>query len=174
MTKLAVSFEMVDNNSINREIDAVLSIPPQDLLARGRQRAEALGLTFAGTVYPPEAWALVQSGNALLVDVRTVEELTYVGRVPETLNVPWKFGTAQNSNPRFLREFEKLVPNKQAQVLLLCRSGKRSAEAGEALSKAGYENIFNVLEGFEGNLNGNSQRGVHDGWRHWGLPWIQD
>jgi len=59
-------------------------------------------------------------------------------------------------------------------VLLLCRSGKRSALAAEAATKAGFAHVFNVLEGFEGELNEARQRGTGDGWRFRGLPWVQD
>lgn len=123
---------------------------------------------------PPAAWALVGAGRALLVDVRTPEELKFVGQVPGSLNVAWATGTALTRNPRFVREFEGKVPEKQRRVLLLCRSGKRSALALEALRKAGYTQISNISEGFEGELDGHQQRGRQDGWRFHGLPWTQD
>jgi rhodanese-related sulfurtransferase len=126
------------------------------------------------TVTPPEAWALFQSGAAVLVDVRTPEELKFVGHVPGSLNVPWATGTALTRNPRFVRELEAKVPDKQARVLLLCRSGKRSALALEAASKAGFKRISNVAEGFEGELDENKQRGRVGGWRFHGLRWVQD
>ena len=59
-------------------------------------------------------------------------------------------------------------------VLLLCRSGKRSALAAEALTKVGFESAFNVLEGFEGDLDDQQQRGGLGGWRFHRLPWVQD
>ena len=58
--------------------------------------------------------------------------------------------------------------------VLLCRSGKRSAQAAEAAAKAGFRHVFNVLEGFEGELDARQQRGHADGWRFHGLPWVQD
>jgi len=174
MTKFEIRLDQVDSMALSRELQAVLDIPVHELLARGRGRAKSLGLSFAGTVYPPEAWSLFRRGQTVLVDVRTIEERKYVGHVPQSLHLAWKFGTAMSKNPRFQREFEKLVPDKSAVILLLCRSGKRSSEAAEALTLAGYANVFNVLEGFEGELDGNQHRGEHDGWRHWGLPWIQD
>jgi rhodanese-related sulfurtransferase len=59
-------------------------------------------------------------------------------------------------------------------VLLLCRSGKRSALAAEAATKAGFKHVFKVREGFEGELDARQQRGKADGWRFHGLPWVQD
>ena len=142
-------------------------------LERAREEAKAAGLPYAGSVPPREAWALVQSGEATLVDVRSAEERKFVGHVPGSVHVAWANGTALTRNPRFVRELEAKV-RKDEVVLLLCRSGKRSALAGEAATKAGFMNVFNVLEGFEGELNEAQQRGTADGWRFRGFPWVQD
>jgi len=163
-------------------LQAPLNLPspeaPNSLLqtlAQARADAAAQGLAYAGGLPPAQAWALVQAGLARIVDVRSPEELRFVGQVPGSLSVPWATGTALTRNPRFVRELEaKLGGDKTATVLLLCRSGKRSVLAAEAASKAGFSNVFNVLEGFEGELNASQQRGKTDGWRFQGLPWSQD
>lgn len=153
---------------------------PQSLEA-AQADAQARGLPYAGGVAPRAAWALAQAGDAVLVDVRSGEERAFVGRVPAgehaSLHVPWATGTALTRNPRFVRELEaRLAPHggKQAVALLLCRSGKRSALAAEAAAKAGFTHVFNVFEGFEGELDAQQQRGHADGWRFHGLPWEQD
>lgn len=143
-------------------------------LEEARAAAIEQGLPYAGGVTPPVAWALVQSGQAVLVDVRSNEERVFVGYVPGSVHVPWASGTALVRNPRFVRELEAKLGAKDKVALLLCRSGKRSALAAEAASKAGAPFIFNVLEGFEGELDDNHQRGRLDGWRQHGLPWVQD
>lgn len=130
-------------------------------------------LPLAGGVRPLQAWALVQAGVATLVDVRSGEERKFVGHVPGSVHVPWASGTSLTRNPRFTRELEAKV-KKDAVVLLLCRSGKRSALAAEAAAKVGFTQVFNVLEGFEGELDANQQRGHGDGWRFHHLPWVQD
>ena len=127
-----------------------------------------------GGVPPAVAWQLFTSGKALLVDVRTAEERKFVGHVPDSLHVAWATGTALTRNPRFVRELESKIGGKDAVALLLCRSGKRSALAAEAAAKAGFTAVFNVLEGFEGEIDAQQQRGKADGWRFHGLPWIQD
>ncbi len=142
-------------------------------LARAREAAKATSLPYAGSVPPADAWALVQAGAAVLVDVRTAEERKFVGHVPGSAHVPWATGTALTRNPRFVRELEAKV-KKDETVLLLCRSGKRSALAAEAATKGGFTSVFNVSEGFEGELNDAQQRGSADGWRFHGLPWLQD
>ena len=145
-------------------------------LQEAATRAAAEGLPYAGSVTPRQAWQLVSQGLALLVDVRTAEERKFVGHVPGSAHVPWATGTALARNPRFVRELAALLA-KQPQpaiALLLCRSGKRSAAAGEAATKAGFDAVFNVLEGFEGDRDEAQHRGGQGGWRHHGLPWVQD
>ena len=139
--------------------------------------AQAEGLAYAGGVPPALAWQLVQANQAVLVDVRSSEERKFVGHVPGSLHVAWATGTALVRNPRFVRELEaKLAKDggKDAVVLLLCRSGKRSVLAAEAAAAAGFAHVFNVLEGFEGEIDPRLHRGGSDGWRFHGLPWVQD
>lgn len=146
-------------------------------LEQAHAQAVAQGLLYAGGVHPTIAWALVQAEQAVLVDVRTAEERKFVGHVPGSVHVAWATGTALTRNPRFVRELEsKLGSNggKEAVALLLCRSGKRSVLAAEAAAAAGFVHIFNVLEGFEGEIDAAQQRGKDDGWRYHGLPWVQD
>jgi len=58
-------------------------------------------------------------------------------------------------------------------VLFLCRSGVRSHHAAEAAARAGFKRAYNVLEGFEGDLDCTRRRGTLGGWRAAGLPWEQ-
>lgn len=155
------------------DLPTALSTPIPDLLERAAQRGRESQLDYAGSLYPTEAWALVQQGAARLVDVRTAEELKFVGHVPDSLHVAWQTGQAMIKNPRFLRELE-IKAGKQLPIVLLCRSGKRSAEAAKAATSAGFEQVYNILEGFEGNLDPLQRRGDLGGWRHRGLPWVQD
>lgn len=151
-------------------------LPPTQLpavLEAARAAAQAAGLPFAGSVAPVDAWALAQAGLATLVDVRSAEERKFVGHVPGVAHVAWATGTSLTRNPRFVRELEAKV-GKDQPVLLLCRSGKRSALAAEAASKGGFGAVFNVLEGFEGEIDEHQQRGKSGGWRFHSLPWVQD
>jgi rhodanese-related sulfurtransferase len=122
---------------------------------------------------PVQAWQLVQSDAALLVDVRTLEELTFVGQVPKALHVPWAFGIQLQRNPNFLRELISVAPDTARTIVFLCRSGKRSLAAVDVALNAGYQAVFSIHEGFEGELNQTNQRGVLGGWRNRGLPWTQ-
>lgn len=147
------------------------TLPPA--LEAARAVALATGTPYAGGVSPQVAWLLFSQDQAMLVDVRSAEERKFVGHVPGSLHVPWATGTALTRNPRFVRELEAKT-GKTTPVLLLCRSGKRSALAAEAVAKAGHTLVFNVLEGFEGEINPNGHRGTEDGWRFHQLPWVQD
>lgn len=144
-----------------------------DVLRKARQEAEATGLPYAGLVSADDAWKLFIGGHAHLVDVRAIEERKFVGHVPNTLHVAWQTGPALIKNPRFLRELENKL-SKDAVILLLCRSGKRSAAAAASATAAGFKHVFNVREGFEGDLDDRQQRGTSGGWRQRGLPWVQD
>ncbi len=148
-----------------------------EVLEAVQAQARNDGLNYAGGVTPPQAWAIFQGGQAVLVDVRSTEEYKFVGHVEGSVHVPWATGTALTRNPRFVRELEaKLAAQggKEAVALLLCRSGKRSVLAAEAAAAAGFTHVFNVLQGFEGEIDAQGQRGKSDGWRFHQLPWVQD
>jgi rhodanese-related sulfurtransferase len=141
-------------------------------LAAAHRIATARGLGYAGDVSPRDAHELVQLGAARLVDVRTAEERKFVGYVPDSIHVPWATGTSMQPNPRFSRELEAAV-RKDEILLLLCRCGPRSVFAATAATRAQFRFAFNVLEGFEGDLDEQSHRGTLGGWRYYGLPWTQ-
>jgi rhodanese-related sulfurtransferase len=142
------------------------------ILAAAREAANQAGLRYAGNVSPQEAWQLFSRRVALLIDVRTAEELKFVGFVPDSLHVAWMTGVNFLKNPNFLRELESKASRNDV-ILFLCRSGTRSVAAAEAVTRVGFRNVFNVLEGFEGDLE-DGKRGIYSGWRSHGLPWVQD
>ena len=123
---------------------------------------------------PKQAWALLQSNpNAVLVDVRTAIEHSFVGHPPKAVHIAWKEFPGMQLNPQFIEQVHAAVPDKSAPVLLLCRSGVRSVDAAKALEADGYQHLVNILEGFEGNLDEHKHRGNLGGWRFHNLPWEQ-
>lgn len=124
---------------------------------------------------PKETWALLQQQpDALFIDVRMEIESQYVGRPPGVVNIPWyEYPALQPDPKRFVLAVENLATGKDQTVVLICRSGLRTVDAGIALEKAGFSNVVNVLEGFEGELDDNNQRSTEGGWRFDGLPWSQ-
>ncbi len=171
-----VSEKVIKNKDQSSEVDAPLTNVDIDaILERAQQYAKDEDLDYAGSLPPKDAWALIASNAAVLVDVRTNEERKFVGHVPVGEHVAWATGTSLTRNPRFVKEVDIKVKSDKAQlILLLCRSGKRSAAAAEALTNAGFTQVYNVLEGFEGELDEHGQRGHTGGWRFDGLPWVQD
>jgi rhodanese-related sulfurtransferase len=143
------------------------------ILERARALSAEQGLGYSGNVTPVEAFELLSAGAARLIDVRTPEERKFVGYVPDSVAVPWATGTAFIRNPRFIRELEGKA-RKDEVLLFFCRSGARSMFAAEAATRAQFQQAYNVLEGFEGELDEQLRRGSTGGWRWRGLPWIQD
>ena len=128
-----------------------------------------------------EAWSLlVVDQTSQLVDVRTHAEWRFVG-APELSGigrkihfVEWQTFPAMTQNPDFVtKTSEALGPDKNIPVLFLCRSGGRSQAAAAAMTKAGYTRAYNIVGGFEGELDGERHRANKNGWKAAGLPWMQ-
>ena len=124
---------------------------------------------------PREAWQFVQAHpEALFVDVRMEIESLYVGRPPGVENIPWyEYPDLTPDAAQFAMAVEKEAGAKGRPVLLICRSGKRTLDAGAALEAAGFTEVLHVVHGFEGDLNEAFKRSSLNGWRHDGLPWEQ-
>jgi rhodanese-related sulfurtransferase len=129
---------------------------------------------------PLEAWAQLQNFKqqglpSLFVDVRMEIESMYVGRPPGVVNIPWY------EYPDFTADAQAFVSqvlaetggDTQRPVFLICRSGSRTLDAGAALEQAGFTQVINVLNGFEGDPDENHHRSSLNGWRFDGLPWEQ-
>ena len=148
------------------------SLVNEDILKRAGDYAKTHGLAYAGAVTPAEAHQLVQSGSAKLVDVRFKFEREYVGRVPETVGIEWKDINTGAVNPDFVKTLSEQF-GRDDKLVFLCRSGVRSDAAAKAATQAGFSHAYNILEGFEGDLDEAKHRGNKGGWRRAGLPWIQ-
>ena len=133
---------------------------------------------------PKEAWTWLQAEQArreaaglegpLFVDVRMEIESLYVGRPPGVENIPWYEYPDLTPDPaRFSGAVENEAGDKTRPVLLICRSAKRTLDAGQALEAAGFSEMAHVVHGFEGDLNEAFKRSSINGWRHDGLPWEQ-
>ena len=147
-----------------RDLDGGQVLEPAAIFERAAARGAAEGLRYAGAVTPREAWTLVQSGDAALVDVRTPFELATVGRIDGVPAIEWPRDGDDEAVERFARSLaEQFDPGKP--LLIICRSGVRSHYAAHVASAVGFGRAYNVLEGFEGHP------GAGDGWRAAGLPW---
>lgn len=136
-----------------------------------------------------------EASQTLLVDIRTPAELQFVGYTPLIDgNVPyltydysdWDAKTKEykrDFNSGFTVQIENLLKKsgvtggKQARIILMCRSGDRSAKAADLLAKSGYTNVWSAIEGFEGDKAKDGptkgQRTVN-GWKNAHLPWTYE
>ena len=144
-----------------------------EILEKAQERLQSLNQGYKGALTPQETFAVIKlATNARLVDVRTRAEWEWVGRVPDAVEIEWKQSHNMETNPDFLVDLQKQVP-KNAVLLFICRSGARSAQAAKAATMIGYGDCYNVLEGFEGDLDQAGHRGTINGWKVAGLPWKQ-
>ncbi len=122
---------------------------------------------------PKQAYEFLQSNpEAVFVDVRSEMEYLFVGHPEGSMLIPWIDGPDWEVNPDFVGHVKKAASVNRP-VVLICRSGRRSVDAGAALEKAGLQDVYNVLHGFEGDLDETHHRNSHNGWRHEDLPWAQ-
>jgi rhodanese-related sulfurtransferase len=136
-----------------------------------------------GALSPNQACELIeQEPRAILIDIRSTMEYLFVGHPKGAVHIPWIDEPEWTINPHFVTEVRKLLLGGAvcaedgtgcAPVILICRSGKRSLEAGKTLLEAGFRRVFHVTEGFEGDLDESHHRSTRGGWRFHGLPWEQ-
>ncbi len=138
--------------------------------------------TEPGSLSPREAWDLLEANpRTTLIDIRSTMEYLFVGHPRGAVHIPWIDEPDWTVDPHFVRHVRELMlgglvcddDEGCAQIILICRSGKRSKEAGRALLEAGLKSIYHVDEGFEGDLDDNHHRSTTGGWRFHGLPWEQ-
>jgi len=143
---------------------------------------------------PKQAYNIKKNGckNVLFVDIRTPAELQLVGHaVSIDGNVPYvtfdysdwdnkKKTYKSNFNSGFVGQVEDLMKKtginngKNTEIILMCRSGDRSARAADLMSKNGYTNVWSAYEGFEGDkakTGATKGKRTVNGWKNAGLPW---
>ena len=133
-------------------------------------------------ITPKQAHQMMQDDpRTVLIDIRSSMEFLFVGHPVGAVHVPWIDEPDWVVNPHFVTEVRKLMLGGAvcdseegcAPIILICRSGKRSKEAGNALLYDGLRNIFHIDEGFEGELDESHHRSTVGGWRYHNLPWEQ-
>ncbi len=134
-----------------------------------------------------DAWKFLQEqSNSILVDVRTKEEIDFVGFADlSTINskliyLPLKFYPQMATDNEFTDKLTSLVEKTfpaielpKINLLFMCRSGARSLEAAMLMSDFGY-NCYNITNGFEGQVDSFGHRGCINGWKAEKLPWRQN
>jgi rhodanese-related sulfurtransferase len=123
-----------------------------------------------------------------ILDVRTPEEYIFVGHPAMAWNVPSMLQTYQwdssgrklpmKPNPAFVARAKGLFKPSDT-LLVICRSGGRSAKAVDLLAEAGFKQVYNVIDGMEGDVVDDPEsifhgKRVRNGWKNSGLPWTYD
>jgi len=148
----------------------------EQLYAQATHRADQNQLPYAGAVLPAEAFELLQLDPSVrLVDVRTRAELDWVGRpaidTAQYAHIEWIHYPGSVPNTAFIQQLRE-VAAPDTPVLFLCRSAARSKLAAVLAQKEGFTMAFDLLEGFEGDKDGQGHRKTTSGWCFRGLPWI--
>jgi rhodanese-related sulfurtransferase len=153
-------------------------------LPKGKQTKLGLYVTAK------EAYAkwLKEPEKVKILDSRTPEEYLFVGHAPMAYNIPVKFITPKidkaktrpvmEDNPDFVAKVETTF-QKDDVILIMCRSGGRSALAVNMLAEAGFTKVYTITDGFEGDLVKDEMSAYHgkrlrNGWKNAGNPWTYD
>lgn len=128
---------------------------------------------FIKQVTPRDAWDFVKANpRAVFIDVRSDLEFLLIGHALSSHCIPWIDDEKWQVNPHFVTEVRAIAVC-DTPIVLICRSGNRSAAAAAALLAAGFQQIYDVSGGFEGECDARQHRSTLNGWRYFGLPWEQ-
>jgi rhodanese-related sulfurtransferase len=156
--------------------------------AAGAELPEKKRTTLGLYVTAAEAYAKWQAApdSVMVIDVRTPEEYGFIGHPEMAWNVPFAFVTYERKdgkttygprpNPNFVEEIRTLAGPTDT-LLLMCRSGDRSARAVDELAAAGFATVYTVTDGMEGDKVDDPGSVFHgkrmrNGWKNTGLPWV--
>ncbi len=145
-----------------------------ELLDTAHGRSQAQSWPFAGALLPHEAHEFMQiAPGTRLVDIRSHAEIELNGALPGALHIEWQSWPGWVPNPHFMVQLAQAT-DPESLLLFICRNGHRSHRAAVACTEAGRGNCYNVLEGFEGDLNkATGHRNELNGWKFRCLPWAQ-
>lgn len=128
---------------------------------------------------PQETWSQLKSDvSAVLIDVRTPQEWDRIG-YPDLLSLGKDVlrVSVQNivgeRNDKFVLDLKAAGIQPTQNLYFICRSGKRSLLAADLAQQAGFLNVINVKDGFEGPADQTGNTGTVAGWLAEKLPAIQ-
>ena len=156
---------------------------PKAILPKAKQTSLGLYLT-AREAY--EKWQ-ADPDKMKIIDVRTPEEFLFVGHPIMAWKIPvavqsYQWDTEKKQFPmKPLPDFVSRVSEvakPDDTLMVMCRSGGRSAIAVNMLAKAGFKNVHNIIDGMEGDANADSDsvaqaQPLKDGWKNSGCPWTK-
>ena len=156
---------------------------PNANLPKGKQTALGLYVT-AREAY--EKWK-AEPEKVKIIDVRTPEEYLFVGHPTMAWKIPvavqiYEWDAEKQKFPmKPLADFVSRcseVAKPDDTLMLMCRSGGRSAIAVNMLAQAGFRHAYNIVDGMEGDANADSDsvaqaQPLQDGWKNSGCPWTK-
>jgi len=170
-------------SAIGAETEKPASVAADRQLPKGKQTTLGLYVTAAQAY---EMWKAAPD-KVKVIDVRTPEEYAFIGHPEMVWNIPFAFVTYQRKdgkteygpkmNPDFVAEV-KTIAGLTDTLLVTCRSGGRSAMAVNKLAAAGFKNVYNIIDGFEGDKVTDPEsvfygKRMRNGWKN-SAPWIYD
>jgi len=168
-------------SAFGAETEKTASVALDRKLPKDKQTTLGLYLTAAQAY---EKWKAAPD-KVKVIDVRTPEEYAFIGHPEMAWNIPLAFVTYQRKegkteygpkmNPDFVSEVQKIAGPTDT-LLLFCRSGGRSAMAVNSLAAAGFKNVYNIIDGFEGDKVTDPEsvfygKRMRNGWKN-SAPWV--
>jgi len=154
------------------------------VLPKAKQTVPGLYVTSEEAYYK---WKAAPESIKIL-DVRTIEEYIFVGHAEMAWNIPLDFQTEQwddskkyfavEQNPDFIKQVKKWFSPDET-IMVMCRSGDRSAVAVNILTEAGFSTAYTITDGMEGDMVKDSEnlyymKRMKNGWKNSGIPWTYD
>lgn len=158
-----------------------LTQPPTDV----KKQTQAGKYVNAMEAY--EMWK-ANPDKVKILDCRTQEEYAFVGHATMAYNIPSKLWTGKwnkekmeydlQDNPDFEPQAKKIFTNTDT-IMVMCRSGHRSAASVNRLTKAGFSNVYSIVDGFDGDKIKDAEsyfdgKRIKNGWKNSGAPWTND
>ena len=171
----------VTGSPIGADTGKSASVAGDMQLPEGKQTTLGLYVTAAQAY---EMWKATPD-KVKVIDVRTPEEYAFVGHPKMAWNVPLAFVTYQRKdgkteyavkmNPDLVTEIKRMAGPTDI-LLVTCRSGGRSAKAVNKLAAAGFTNVYNIVDGFEGDKVQDPGsvfvgKRMRNGWKN-SAPWV--
>jgi len=148
------------------------------------KKKQTVAGNYATALQAYEMWK-ANPDKVRILDCRTPEEYVFLGHPEMAHNIPSSVWTGVwnpekksfdlKGNLDFEAEAKKRFELDDT-ILLMCRSGNRSAASANRLTKAGFTDVYNMVDGFEGDKVKDEEsyyngKRMKNGWKNSGAPW---
>lgn len=165
---------------------ALSALSAEPTIPKDERKLTTLG-KYVTSVEAYEMWKAAPD-KVKIIDCRTPEEYVFVGHAPMAYNVPSMLWTDKwneekknydmKDNPDFEARMKEISPP-DGVIMIMCRSGHRSAASVNRLANAGFTNVYSIIDGFEGDKIAEEDsffkgKRLKNGWRNSIEPWTYD